>query len=251
MNETAGAGKTILITGAGSGIGRAVAELFLAEGWRVGLVGRKRETLEETANGAANALVLPADVTDAAEVDAAFDALVQKWGRLDVVFNNAGIGTPLVDWDEMPIETWKAVVDTNLSGVYYGMRAAFRIMKRQAPKGGRIINNGSVSSYTPRPLSAPYTATKHAVLGLTKTGALDGRKHDIAVGQIDVGNALTEIARRISMGVPQPDGSVKAEPTMDPVHVARAVWHMANLPPDVNVLTMNVMATKMPFVGRG
>jgi NADP-dependent 3-hydroxy acid dehydrogenase YdfG len=255
----AGTGKSILITGAGSGIGRAVAELFLSEGWRVGLVGRKRETLEETATPppgmpgweAANALILAADVTDHRQVDAAFDALVEHWGRLDVVFNNAGIGTPLVDWDEMPVEAWKAVVDTNLSGVYYGMRAAFRIMKKQSPKGGRIINNGSISAYTPRPLSAPYTATKHAVLGLTKTGALDGRKHDIAVGQIDVGNALTEIARRISQGVLQPDGSIAPEPTIDPAHVAKAVLHMANLPPEVNVLTMNVMATKMPFVGRG
>jgi NADP-dependent 3-hydroxy acid dehydrogenase YdfG len=251
--STGGAGmqQTILITGAGSGIGRAVAQEFLREGWRVGLVGRKRDTLEETANGAPNALILPADVTDAEAVDRAFDALVQQWGRLDVVFNNAGTGSPAVDWDEMSVDAWKRVVDTNLSGVFYGMRAAFRIMKRQNPKGGRIINNGSISAYTPRPYSAAYTATKHGVLGLTKTGALDGRVHNIAVGQIDVGNALTEIARAMTTGVRQPNGSIAVEPTIDVSHVGKAVFHMANLPLDVNMLTVNIMASSMPFVGRG
>jgi NAD(P)-dependent dehydrogenase (short-subunit alcohol dehydrogenase family) len=247
------AGKTILITGAGSGIGRAVAQEFLRQGWSVGLVGRKRATLDETAAGfpPAHALVLPADVTNPIEVDHAFDALVAHWGRLDCVFNNAGIGAPPVEWDELPIERWKAVVDTNLSGVYYCMRAAFRVMKQQMPKGGRIINNGSVSSYTPRPYTAAYTATKHAVLGLTKTGSLDGRKHNIAVGQIDIGNALTEMAMPMTKGVLQANGTIGIEPTMDVSHVANAVLHMASLPLEANVLTMNVMATAMPFVGRG
>jgi NAD(P)-dependent dehydrogenase (short-subunit alcohol dehydrogenase family) len=249
----AGAGKVAIITGAGSGIGRAVAQAFLKDGYRVALVGRKAETLEATAQGfpADNTLILPADVTDHLAVDALFDATVARWGRVDVLFNNAGIGAPPVEWDELPIERWKAVVDTNLSGVFYGMRAAFRVMKAQNPKGGRIINNGSVSSYAPRPYSAAYTATKHAVLGLTKTGALDGRKHNIAVGQIDIGNALTEMAMPMTKGVLQANGSMGIEPTMDVQHVANAVLHMASLPLEANVLTMNVMATAMPFVGRG
>lgn len=248
-----GAGKIAIITGAGSGIGRAVAQAFLKEGYRVALVGRKAETLQATAEGfpVERLLILPADVTDHEQVDALFDATVKAWGRVDVVFNNAGIGAPPVEWDELPIERWKAVVDTNLSGVFYGMRAAFRVMKAQAPKGGRIINNGSVSSYTPRPYSAAYTSTKHAVLGLTKTGALDGRKHNIAVGQIDIGNALTEMAMPMTKGVLQANGTMGIEPTMDVQHVANAVLHMASLPLEANVLTMNVMATAMPFVGRG
>ncbi|CAN1556241.1 FabG Dehydrogenases with different specificities (related to short-chain alcohol dehydrogenases) [Rhabdaerophilaceae bacterium] len=248
-------GKVALITGAGSGVGRAVATTFLQNGYRVALVGRKAETLSETRGLAeahpSHSLVLPTDVTDHVAVDAAFDETVAQWGRVDVVFNNAGVGAPPVEWDELPIEQWKAVVDTNLSGVYYGMRAAFRVMKAQKPKGGRIINNGSVSSYTPRPYSAAYTATKHAVLGLTKTGALDGRKHNIAVGQIDIGNALTDMARRMTTGVLQANGEIAIEPTMDVSHVANAVLHMASLPLEANVLTMNVMATAMPFVGRG
>ncbi|MCU0819355.1 MAG: SDR family oxidoreductase [Beijerinckiaceae bacterium] len=248
-----GEGKIAIITGAGSGVGRAVAQAFLKDGYRVGLVGRKADTLQATAEGfpADRVLVLPADVTDHAAVDALFDATVKAWGRVDVVFNNAGIGAPPVEWDELPIERWKAVVDTNLSGVFYGMRAAFRVMKAQNPKGGRIINNGSVSSYTPRPYTAAYTATKHAVLGLTKTGALDGRKHNIAVGQIDIGNALTEMAMPMTKGVLQANGTMAIEPTMDVQHVANAVLHMASLPLEANVLTMNVMATAMPFVGRG
>ncbi|MGL5446024.1 MAG: SDR family oxidoreductase [Rhabdaerophilum sp.] len=248
-----GVGKTAIITGAGSGIGRAVARGFLGAGYRVGLVGRRADALEETASGfdAENVLILPADVADHLAVDALFDAIVARWGRVDVVFNNAGIGAPPVEWDELPIERWKAVVDTNLSGVFYGMRAAFRVMKAQVPKGGRIINNGSVSAYAPRPFSAAYTATKHAVLGLTKTGALDGRKHNIAVGQIDIGNALTEMAMPMTKGVLQANGTMGIEPTMDVSHVASAVLHMASLPLEANVLTMNVMATAMPFVGRG
>ncbi len=234
-------------------MGRAVAQAFLKDGYRVALVGRKVDTLQATAEGfpADRVLILPADVTDHQQVDALFDATVKAWGRVDVVFNNAGIGAPPVEWDELPIERWKAVVDTNLSGVFYGMRAAFRVMKAQNPKGGRIINNGSVSSYTPRPYTAAYTATKHAVLGLTKTGSLDGRKHNIAVGQIDIGNALTEMAMPMTKGVLQANGSMAIEPTMDVQHVANAVLHMASLPLEANVLTMNVMATAMPFVGRG
>ncbi|MCZ8258668.1 MAG: SDR family NAD(P)-dependent oxidoreductase [Beijerinckiaceae bacterium] len=245
--------KVALITGAGSGVGRAVAIKFLKEGYKVGLMGRRADALNETIAlaGSGEAIALPADVTDPVQVNAAFDALVAKFGRIDVVFNNAGIGAPPVQWDELPVEQWKAVVDTNLSGVFYCMQAAFRVMKRQSPRGGRIINNGSVSSYTPRPFSAAYTATKHAVLGLTKTGALDGREHDIAVGQIDIGNALTDMARRMTTGVLQANGTMAIEAVMDVEHVANAVAHMASLPPEANVLTMNVMATKMPFVGRG
>ncbi len=247
--------KVALITGAGSGVGRAVAIKFLKEGYKVGLMGRRADALNETITmagaSAAHAVALPADVTDPVQVNGAFDKLVATFGRIDVVFNNAGIGAPPVQWDELPIEQWKAVVDTNLSGVFYCMQAAFRVMKRQTPKGGRIINNGSVSSYTPRPFSAAYTATKHAVLGLTKTGALDGREHDIAVGQIDIGNALTDMARRMTTGVLQANGTTAIEAVMDVEHVANAVAHMASLPPEANVLTMNVMATKMPFVGRG
>lgn len=248
-------GKVAMITGAGSGVGRAVAIRFLKDGYKVGLMGRRADALAETialaGAAAANAVALPADVTDHAAVNAAFDKLVATFGRLDVVFNNAGIGAPPVQWDELSPEQWRAVVDTNLNGVFYGMQAAFRIMKRQTPKGGRIINNGSVSAYAPRPFSAAYTATKHAVLGLTKTGALDGREHDIAVGQVDIGNALTDMARRMTTGVLQANGEMKVEPVMDVEHVANAVAHMASLPLEANVLTMNIMATKMPFVGRG
>lgn len=248
-------GKVAMITGAGSGVGRAVAIRFLKDGYKVGLMGRRADALAETialaGASVANAVALPADVTDHGAVNAAFDKLVAAFGRLDVVFNNAGIGAPPVQWDELAPEQWRAVVETNLNGVFYCMQAAFRIMKRQAPKGGRIINNGSVSAYAPRPFSAAYTATKHAVLGLTKTGALDGREHDIAVGQVDIGNALTDMARRMTTGVLQANGSMAIEPVMDVEHVANAVAHMASLPPEANVLTMNVMATKMPFVGRG
>ncbi|MCA0401220.1 MAG: SDR family oxidoreductase [Proteobacteria bacterium] len=247
--------KIALVTGAGSGIGRAVALAFLGAGYKVGLLGRRRETLDETrcmaGDSSANGRVLVADVTASDEVNAAFDALVAEFGRIDVVFNNAGISAPPVSIDELPVDAWRKVVDTNLSGVFYGMQAAFRIMRRQNPRGGRIINNGSVSAYAPRPNSAPYTATKHAVLGLTKSGALDGRKYDIAVGQIDIGNALTEMAMPMARGITQANGDIAVEATMDVRHVAEAVLHMASLPLEANILTMNVMATKMPFVGRG
>ena len=249
------AGKVALITGAGSGVGRAVAIAFLREGYRVGLMGRRAEALAETVKLSevhpGHASILAADVTDPAAVNAAFDDLVDAFGRIDVVFNNAGVGAPPVDWDELPVETWKSVVDTNLSGVFYCMQAAFRVMKNQRPKGGRIINNGSVSAHAPRPFSAPYTATKHAVLGLTKSGALDGRAHNIAVGQVDIGNALTDMARKMTTGVLQANGTVAVEPVMDVEHVARAVLHMASLPPEANILNLTVMATNMPFVGRG
>lgn len=248
-------GKVALVTGAGSGVGRAVAITFLKNGYKVGLMGRRADALAETialaGASATNAVALATDVSDHAGVNAAFDTLVKAFGRLDVVFNNAGIGAPPVQWDELPPEQWRAVVDTNLTGVFFCMQAAFRVMKKQSPKGGRIINNGSVSAYAPRPFSAAYTSTKHAVLGLTKTGALDGREHDIAVGQIDIGNALTDMARRMTTGVLQANGTMGIEPVIDVQHVADAVLHMAGLPLDVNVLTMNVMATKMPFVGRG
>jgi NAD(P)-dependent dehydrogenase (short-subunit alcohol dehydrogenase family) len=251
----AGNDKVALITGAGSGVGRSVAIRFLKDGYRVGLMGRRADALAETialaGAGASNALALAADVTDHGQVNGAFDTLVTAFGRLDVVFNNAGIGAPPVQWDELSPEQWRAVVDTNLSGVFYCMQASFRVMKRQSPRGGRIINNGSVSAYAPRPFSAAYTATKHAVLGLTKTGALDGREHDIAVGQIDIGNALTDMARKMTTGVLQANGTTAIEPVMDVEHVANAVAHMASLPLEANVLVMNVMATKMPFVGRG
>ncbi len=250
-----GQGKVALITGAGSGVGRAVAIRFIRDGYRVGLMGRRADALAETivlAGGTpANTIALVADVGDHGAVNAAFDKLVARFGRLDVAFNNAGIGAPPVQWDELSPEQWRAVVDTNLTGVFFCMQAAFRVMKRQSPKGGRIINNGSVSAYAPRPFSAAYTATKHAVLGLTKTGALDGREHDIAVGQVDIGNALTDMAVRMTTGVLQANGTTAIEPVMDVENVANAVAHMASLPPEANILTMTVMATKMPFVGRG
>lgn len=252
---TTSTGKVALITGAGSGVGRAVAIAFLHAGYRVGLMGRRAETLAETIalSGVhpSHARVLPADVSFPAQVHAAFDDLVAAFGRLDVLFNNAGIGAPAIPLEDLSVEDWRAVVDTNLSGVFYGMQAAFRIMKAQTPRGGRIINNGSVSAFAPRPNSAAYTATKHGVLGLTKVGALDGRKYDIAVGEIDIGNALTDMAYKMTQGVPQANGDIAIEPVMDVEHVAQAVLHMASLPLEANVLSMTVMATKMPFVGRG
>jgi NADP-dependent 3-hydroxy acid dehydrogenase YdfG len=251
----AGHNKVALITGAGSGVGRAVAVSFLKDGYKVALVGRRADALAETIKLAgasdANALALPTDVTDPAQVDAAFEATVKKFGRLDVVFNNAGVNAPGIPLEDLSVEQWKSVVDTNLSGVFYGIQAAFRVMKAQKPMGGRIINNGSISAHAPRPNSIAYTATKHAVTGLTKTASLDGRKYDIAVGQIDIGNALTEMAHRMTLGVPQANGEIAIEQVMDVQHVANAVLHMASLPIEANVLTMTVMASKMPFVGRG
>jgi NAD(P)-dependent dehydrogenase (short-subunit alcohol dehydrogenase family) len=248
-------GKTAIITGAGSGIGRATALALLADGYSVALAGRRAEALAETIRLAdthgSRALAVSTDVTDPESVRALFESTRQKFGRLDVLFNNAGTGAPATPIEDLTIEAWRRVVDVNLTGVFLCTREAFRLMKGQSPRGGRIINNGSISAYVPRPNSAPYTATKHAISGLTKSTALDGRKYDIACGQIDIGNAGTELTARMKAGVPQADGSVAVEPTMDVDHVARAVVYMAGLPLDANVLFMTVMATKMPFVGRG
>lgn len=244
--------KTALVTGAGSGIGRASARALAKAGWRVALVGRRRDALEATAaECGAGALVLPCDIAKPEEVEAIFVEVAKEFGRLDLLFNNAGRGSPPKDIDETSLDDWFGVVDANLHGSFLCARAAFALMRRQAPKGGRIINNGSISAYAPRPGSVPYTVTKHAITGLTKTLSLDGRKHDIAVGQIDIGNALTEMAQKMTEGVPQADGSIRIEAVMDPEHVAQSVLHMASLPLESNVLFMTVMATKMPFVGRG
>lgn len=243
--------QTIMITGAGSGVGRATARAFLAAGWRVGLAGRRPETLHEAAQGHAHALILPMDVTDAAQVDAGFAQALATWGRLDVLFNNAGIfikGAPI---DEISLADWQALSATNITGMFLCARAAFAIMRRQVPMGGRIINNGSVSAHVPRPGSAPYAMSKHAVTGLTRTLALDGRAFDIAAGQIDIGNALTEMVAPMQAGIRQPDGSMRAEAVMDAAHAASAVVYMAGLPLDANVPFMTVMATKMPYLGRG
>jgi NAD(P)-dependent dehydrogenase (short-subunit alcohol dehydrogenase family) len=241
----------VVVTGAGSGIGRAVARAFLDRGCGVALVGRRAAALEETAGGHAEALCLPCDVTDEAAVDAAFAAAAARFGRIDVLFNNAGMFSPAATIDETPVAVWREVVEVNLTGAFLCARAAFRQMRGQVPQGGRIINNGSISAHAPRPGSAPYTATKHAISGLTKTLALDGRPFDIAAGQIDIGNALTDMAAPMTKGVPQADGRVAVEAVMDVAEVARAVLHMASLPLSANVLSMTVMATKMPFVGRG
>lgn len=242
-----------IVTGAGSGIGRAVALALVGEGYAVALAGRRTDALTETATraGVDRVLAIPTDVTDPTAVRELFDRTVAAFGRVDLVFNNAGTGAPPVPIDELDLDHWRRIVDVNLTGVFLCLREAFRVMKAQTPRGGRIINNGSISAYAPRPNSAPYTATKHAVTGLTKAAALDGRRFDIACGQIDIGNAETEMTARMKSGVPQPDGSVAVEPTMDVECVARAVVMMAGLPLDANVLTMTVMATKMPFVGRG
>jgi NAD(P)-dependent dehydrogenase (short-subunit alcohol dehydrogenase family) len=247
--------RVAVVTGAGSGIGRAAALDFLNDGYRVALAGRRKDALEETAAAAGpareRALVVPTDVTDPAQVAALFAATREAFSRVDVLFNNAGRGARAVPLDELSVEEWKAVVDVNLTGMFLCAREAVRLMKAQDPRGGRIINNGSISAHTPRPFSTPYTATKHAVTGLTKSLALDGRAHDIACGQIDIGNALTPLAARMAKGVYQADGSTRPEPLMDVEHVGRAVLYMANLPLDANVLSMTVMATQMPFAGRG
>lgn len=243
--------KTIIITGAGSGIGRSTAQAFLDAGYKVGLIGRRQKTLDETANGHENALILPCDVSDADAVEAAFGNAFSNWGRLDVLFNNAGIGSPAKPIDEIPVQTWLDVVNINLTGSFLCARSAFSLMRAQSPQGGRIINNGSISAHAPRPGSTPYTSTKHAITGLTKTLSLDGRPFDIACSQIDIGNALTEMAMPMTKGVPQADGLIKAEATMDVEHVADAVLHMAELPLETNVQFMTIMASKMPFVGRG
>lgn len=247
--------KIGIVTGAGSGIGRASAIELLRQGYSVVLVGRRAEVLTETAKLAGGdvdrALPIAADVTDPKAVRAVFDQTVDTFGRVDLLFNNAGIGAPSVPFDELTIDQWRRVVDVNLSGVFFCMREAFRVMKAQSPRGGRIINNGSISAHAPRPNSAPYTATKHAITGLTRSAALDGRAWDIACGQIDIGNAATEMTGRMKNGVPQADGTLAPEPTMDVMNVARAVVYMASLPLDANVLFLTVMATQMPFVGRG
>ena len=242
---------TILITGASGGIGRATARAFLDAGWRVGLIGRREDALAEAAAGAATALLLPCDVTDPASVDAAFDRALAEWGRIDCLFNNAGVGLKSVLIDEMSVEQWRRVVDVNITGMFLCARAAFARMRRQSPPGGRIINNGSVSAHVPRPGSVAYTASKHAVTGMTRTLGLDGRPFGIAVGQIDIGNALTEMSAGQTRGVPQADGSIRVEPMMDVANVARSVLHMASLPPEANVPFMTVMATTMPYIGRG
>jgi NAD(P)-dependent dehydrogenase (short-subunit alcohol dehydrogenase family) len=245
--------KVAIVTGAGSGIGKAAALALLQDGYRVALAGRRRDALEKTAAEAreGQALVVPTDVADPASVRALFSETERAFGRLDVLFNNAGVNAPGIPLEDLTFEQWKNVVDINLTGMFLCMQQAFKLMKSQTPRGGRIINNGSISAHAPRPNSAPYTATKHAVTGLTKSGSLDGRKYDIAVGQIDIGNAGTEMAARMASGVPQANGQTAIEPLMDVAHVANAVVHMANLPLDANVQFMTLMATKMPFVGRG
>jgi len=247
--------KVALVTGAGSGIGKASALALMKEGYGVVLAGRRKDALEAAAaEGKATgsrSLVVPTDVGDPASVKNLFAQTKTAFGRLDVLFNNAGGGAPAMSIEELSFEQWKKVVDSNLTGTFLCTQEAFRIMKDQSPRGGRIINNGSMSAYVPRPGSAPYSATKHGVVGLTRTTALDGRKYDIACGQIDIGNAATEMTARMAKGVPQPNGTIAVEPTMDVDCVARAVVYMASLPLDANVLFMSVMATKMPFVGRG
>ncbi len=246
--------RVALVTGAGSGIGKAASLALLRDGYCVGLVGRRKDLLEKVAaeSGAKDrALVLAADITKDAEVESAFSQMKAKWGRLDVLFNNAGIGAPAVPMEDLPIEKFREVVNINLVAMFLCTQHAIRIMKAQDPKGGRIINNGSLSAHVPRPMGAAYTATKHAVTGLTKSISLDGRRNDITASQIDIGNAHTDLAAHMATGVLQADGSVKPEPLMDVKHAGDAVLHMANLPLEVNVQFMSIMATKMPFIGRG
>lgn len=247
--------KVAIVTGASSGIGRRVALALLRDGYCVALAGRRAEALEMTRQDAgplaAQALSVPTDVRDPASVRALFAKTQEVFGRLDLLFNNAGIGAPAVPLEELSYEQWQSVVEVNLTGAFLCTQEAFKLMKRQTPQGGRIINNGSVSAHAPRPNSAPYTATKHAITGLTKSTALDGRKYNIACGQIDIGNAATEMTARMQRGVPQADGRIMVEPTMDADHVARAVVYMASLPLDANVQFMTIMATQMPLIGRG
>ena len=247
-------GRVAIITGAGTGVGKAAARAMLADGYRVVLAGRRRAPLDAVQSGhprAEDVLVVPTNVADAESVEALFRATLARFGRVDVLFNNAGVGAPAVPLEDMTLEQWRTVVDINLSGMFYCIQQAFRIMKAQTPRGGRIINNGSISAHAPRPQSIAYTATKHAVSGLTKSAALDGRIHDIAVGQIDIGNAATEMAQRMAKGVSQANGQIAVEPLMDVDVVGQSVLYMANLPLTANVLFHTVMATKMPFIGRG
>jgi NAD(P)-dependent dehydrogenase (short-subunit alcohol dehydrogenase family) len=248
-------GRIAAVTGAGSGIGKQSALALLREGYAVALAGRRKEALDATVSEAGadgeRALAVSTDVSDPKSVDAFFARIKERFGRLDVLFNNAGVSAPGIPFEDLTFEQWQRVVDINLTGSFLCAKAAFRLMKEQRPMGGRIINNGSISAHVPRPNSAPYTATKHAITGLTRSLALDGRKYDICSSQIDIGNAATEMAMRMKDGVPQADGSVAVEPLMDVQHVARAIVHMANMPLDANVQFMTVMATKMPFIGRG
>ena len=247
--------KVALVTGAGSGIGRTVALALLGVGYQLVLAGRRKEPLEETlalaGTAKGSALAVAADISDPAAVRALFSQTEQAFGRLDLLFNNAGVGIPSAALEDVTAEQWQRVVQTNLSGTFFCTQEAFRLMKRQTPQGGRIINNGSISAHVPRPNSAPYTATKHAVTGLTRSTSLDGRKYNIACGQIDIGNAATEMAMRMADGVPQADGTIRPEDLIDPSIVGNAVLYMASLPLDANVQFMTVMATKMPFIGRG
>jgi NAD(P)-dependent dehydrogenase (short-subunit alcohol dehydrogenase family) len=254
MASQASGGKVAIVTGGGTGVGKAAALALLADGWRVAVAGRRAEPLNAVvaeASAAGRALAVPTDVTDPASVEALFAQTVQAWGRVDMLFNNAGMGLGGALLEDIAIEDWKRVVDTNLNGMFYAIREAFRVMKAQTPRGGRIINNGSISAHAPRPNSIAYTATKHAVTGLTKTASLDGRKYDIAVCQIDIGNAMTDLAAKMAKGVPQANGEIAVEPLMDAKIVGQSVLYMANLPLEANVLFHMVMATKMPFVGRG
>jgi NAD(P)-dependent dehydrogenase (short-subunit alcohol dehydrogenase family) len=247
--------RVALVTGAGTGVGRAAALSLLTDGYRVVLAGRRAEPLAqvigESGVGARWAIAVSTDVTDPASVQALFDRCVQAFGRLDLLFNNAGVGAPPVNLEDLTLAQWQAAVDTNLTGPFLCTQHAFRIMKSQTPRGGRIINNGSISAHAPRPNSAPYTATKHAITGLTRATSLDGRKYDIACGQIDIGNAATPMTMRMAEGVPQADGSMRAEPRMDVEHVGSAIRYMASLPLDANVQFITIMATKMPYIGRG
>ncbi len=247
--------KVAVVTGAGSGVGRSVSLALLAEGYSVVLAGRRKDALEATANQGKSSgrrtLVVPTDVRDPSAVKALFAKTKDAFGRLDLLFNNAGTGAPPVPLEDLTFEQWKTVVDINLTGSFLCTQEAIKIMKSQTPRGGRIINNGSISAHAPRPNSAPYTSTKHAITGLTKSTSLDGRKYDIACGQIDIGNAATEMTERMKGGVAQANGTIAVEPRMDPKHVASAVVYMASLPLDANVQFLTVMATKMPFIGRG
>jgi NAD(P)-dependent dehydrogenase (short-subunit alcohol dehydrogenase family) len=245
--------KIAIVTGAGSGVGKAAATALMKAGYKVALVGRRPEPLKEVLDQApaGQALMVPTDVSDPQAVKAMFDTVVKEWGRVDLLFNNAGVGAPAVPIDELSLEQWNNVVNINLNGMFYCLQQAFRVMKAQSPMGGRIINNGSISAHAPRPNSIAYTATKHAVTGLTKTASLDGRRHDIAVGQIDIGNAGTPMAQRMASGVPQANGQIAAEPLMNVDFVGQSIVYMDSLPLEANVLFHTIMATKMPFVGRG
>jgi len=247
--------KFALVTGAGGGIGRAASLALAKAGWHVAVTGRRAPPLEETAKEIAalgrRLFVHPCDIGDPLAVGALFEAVAEAFGRLDLLFNNAGAGAPAIPMEELSYAQWKAVVDVNLTGAFLCAQGAISMMKKQTPKGGRIINNGSISAHSPRPNSAPYTATKHAITGLTKSIALDCRRYDIACGQIDIGNALTDMARKMTLGVPQADGRIAVEPMIEPWQVADAIVHMASLPLSANILSLTIMATKMPFVGRG